>query len=99
MEGRRLNEAEIAAALQKLPGWSVQDGKLHKEYAFADFSRAIAFMTAAAMHIQAMDHHPEWSNVYNRVVVDLITHALGGIGTLDVKLAATLDALANAGLK
>jgi 4a-hydroxytetrahydrobiopterin dehydratase len=54
----RLNDAEIASAVSKLPGWKVEDGKLHREYAFGDFVAAFAFMSGAALVAQAMDHHP-----------------------------------------
>lgn len=90
----RLNEEEIAAALQRLPRWVVTDGKLHREYQFAGFSHAIAFMTLAAFSIEKMDHHPEWSNVYNRVSVDLVTHDAGGITQNDLDLAALLESVA-----
>lgn len=93
-ERRRLSGDEVKVALKELPGWSVADGKLHRVYAFGDFVRAWAFMSAAALVIQQMDHHPEWANVYDRVTVDLVTHDLEGIGTRDVELAIRLDVLA-----
>ncbi len=93
-ERRKLDAAEIEAALRNLPGWSVAGGKLHREYAFGDFARAWGFLSAAALEVHRMDHHPEWSNVYDRVTVDLVTHDLGGIGTRDAELAAKLEALA-----
>lgn len=93
-ERRRLSGGEIGEALARLPGWSVAGEKLHREYAFGDFVRAWAFMSAAALVIQQMDHHPEWFNVYDRVRVDLVTHDLGGISSRDVELATRLEALA-----
>ena len=90
----KLSEAEIAAALSKLPGWELQEDKLHREYKFADFVAAFAFMTGAALIAQAMDHHPEWFNVWNTVRVDLSTHDAGGVTALDVKLAHAMEALA-----
>jgi len=90
-----LTDSEIQAALGKLPGWSVQNGKLHREYAFADFVHAFGFMATAAIAIEAMNHHPEWSNVWNRVSIDLITHDSGGITGKDVELAAKLESLAS----
>ena len=90
----RLNETQLAAALEGLPGWSVKDGKLHREYEFPDFVHAFGFMATAAIAIEAMEHHPEWSNVWNRVVVDLTTHDAGGITAKDLLLAEKLEALA-----
>lgn len=80
--------------LAELPHWSVQEGKLHREYRFEDFSQAIGFITMAALKIEVLDHHPEWSNVYNRVSVDLVTHDAGGITMKDFALAALLDKVA-----
>ncbi|MEO5617768.1 MAG: 4a-hydroxytetrahydrobiopterin dehydratase [Candidatus Eisenbacteria bacterium] len=91
---RRLNTDEIKAALKTLPGWSVSKKKLHRDYAFGDFVRAWGFMSAAALVIQQMDHHPEWCNVYDRLAIDLVTHDLKGISTWDVELARKLEALA-----
>jgi 4a-hydroxytetrahydrobiopterin dehydratase len=67
--------------------WELKDGKLHISLKFADFVAAFAFMTAAAIHAEKLNHHPEWSNVYNRVEIDLTTHDSGGITELDFKLA------------
>lgn len=89
-----MTESEIQAALGGLPGWSVQAGKLHREYVFPDFVHAFGFMAAAAVAIEAMNHHPEWSNVWNRVTVDLITHSSGGITSKDTALAQKLESLA-----
>jgi 4a-hydroxytetrahydrobiopterin dehydratase len=90
----KLTEAELAAALTNLAGWKIEGGKLHREYAFADFVTAFGFMASAALIAQAMDHHPEWFNVWNKVRVDLTTHDAGGITELDVKLAQAMEALA-----
>lgn len=94
MAALKLSDAEIESALKQLPGWSEQDGKLHCAYKFPDFAHAFGFMTASAILIQEMDHHPEWSNVYNRVTIDLTTHDSGGITQKDVKLAHTMAELA-----
>ena len=91
---QQLSQAELERALAELPGWSVQNGKLHREYRFPDFPHAFGFMAASAPAIEKMDHHPEWSNVYNRVTVDLITHDAGGITALDEQLARLLEGLA-----
>jgi 4a-hydroxytetrahydrobiopterin dehydratase len=90
----RLGEAEIEKALRELPGWRVEHGKLHREWRFADFNAAFGFMTRVALEAERMNHHPEWSNVWNRVVVDLVTHDAGGLTQADVKLAAAMEKLA-----
>jgi 4a-hydroxytetrahydrobiopterin dehydratase len=90
----KLTNSQIESALSKLPGWTLASGKLHREYKFPDFTHAFGFMATAATAIQAMDHHPEWTNVYNRVVVDLSTHDAGGITAWDVQLAEKLEIFA-----
>lgn len=91
----RLADERISSGLTKLPGWSIVNGKLHKEFKFRDFSYAFGFMATAAPAIEKRDHHPEWSNVYNRVTVDLTTHDAGGITQLDMDLAALLEEIAS----
>ena len=88
------SESEIAAGLETLPGWSVANGKLHREYRFADFVHALGFMATAAIAIEALGHHPEWSNVWNRVTIDLTTHDSGGITRKDFELARKLEQFA-----
>lgn len=90
-----LPEDQIKNELKEhdLKGWTIQNGKLYKEFAFADFVEAFSFMTKAAFHIEKMNHHPEWLNVYNRLSVYLTTHDAGGITTNDIKLARTLNSL------
>lgn len=90
----KLSEAEITAALAALPEWSVQDGKLHREYRFPDFVHAFGFMATSAIAIEAMNHHPEWFNVWNRVTIGLTTHDSGGITAKDVELATKLEQIA-----
>lgn len=90
----KLSADAVEARLDELAGWVQQDGKLHREYKFTDFVQAFAFMTAAAIEAEKMDHHPEWFNVYNKVVVDLMTHEVGGISDFDFQLAAKLELLA-----
>ena len=89
-----LTTEEINAALASLAGWTVAGGKLHREYRFADFVHAFGFMATAAIAVEAMNHHPEWSNVWNRVTIDLTTHDAGGITAKDIELAGKLEALA-----
>ena len=91
---KKMSDAEVSAAMGQLAGWSVQDGKLHREYKFADFPHAFGFMATAAPAIEKMDHHPEWSNVYNRVAIDLSTHDAGGITQKDFALARLLEGIA-----
>jgi 4a-hydroxytetrahydrobiopterin dehydratase len=89
-----LNNSELQSALASLPGWTVVDKKLHREYHFPDFTHAFGFMATAATAIERMNHHPEWFNVYNRVTVDLTTHDSGGITHKDLDLAILLDSIA-----
>ena len=90
----RLTDSKLRSAIEGLAGWKVADGKLHREYVFADFVYAFGFMATAAVAIEAMGHHPEWFNVYNRVRVDLTTHDAGGITARDVQLATKLESIA-----
>jgi len=94
MRYTKLSDADIADLLRKLPGWSVQNGKLHVKWKFRDFPSAIGFMTAIAIEAQAMDHHPEWFNVWAFVTVDLVTHDVKAISGHDAKLAVKMEALA-----
>jgi len=89
----KLSSDAIENELKNLAGWSVVDGKLHKDFQFDDFIQAFGFMTRAAMHIEKMNHHPEWYNVYNKLVIDLTTHDAGGITNNDIKLAKILNSL------
>ena len=91
----KLNDTEIAEGITALPDWSIVGGKLHREYRFPDFAHAMGFLMTAAPSIERLDHHPEWSNVYNRVTVDLTTHDAGGITRKDLALAALLEGIAN----
>jgi 4a-hydroxytetrahydrobiopterin dehydratase len=84
----------LEAHLSAHPRWSLVDGKLHRELRFPSFIEAFGFMTRAALVAQSMDHHPEWSNVYGTVVVDLTTHSAGGITENDLELSNALDELA-----
>ncbi|MCA1904223.1 MAG: 4a-hydroxytetrahydrobiopterin dehydratase [Cyanobacteria bacterium KgW148] len=87
----RLTEAQINQELTTLNGWQIVEGKLHKVYQFPDFVAAFAFMTKVALLAEKLDHHPEWYNVYNRVVIDLTTHDAGGISARDFALARQID--------
>jgi 4a-hydroxytetrahydrobiopterin dehydratase len=88
----KLDEATVRGRLSELDGWVLVGGKLHRELAFADFVAAFGFMTRVALLAEKADHHPEWSNVYGKVVIDLVTHDAGGITERDFALAKAIDA-------
>jgi 4a-hydroxytetrahydrobiopterin dehydratase len=87
----KLSNAEIRTRMQAVKGWSITKGKLHKEFSFPDFVDAFGFMTRVALIAEGMNHHPEWSNVWNKVVIDLTTHDAGGISEKDFQLAEKVD--------
>ncbi len=95
---KKMTAAEIKSALPKLDGWKVKAGKLHREYQFPDFKQAMKFMHSAVPGINKMDHHPEWFNVYNKVIVDLNTHDAGGITAKDFELGELLEGLSKRAL-
>ena len=88
---QKLSDEQIQQALNTLPGWSIIDSKLHKDFEFESFNEAFGFMTRASMEIEKMNHHPEWFNVYNKLRVDLTTHDAGGITQNDINLAKILN--------
>lgn len=89
----RLSDAERAAALAELDGWSMADGReaIRKTFEFRNFNEAFGFMSRVAMQAEKLDHHPEWFNVYRTVEVTLATHDAGGLTGLDVKLAKFMN--------
>jgi 4a-hydroxytetrahydrobiopterin dehydratase len=89
-----LSQAKLAEALRTLPSWTIAKGKLHHTYRFPDFSAAFGWMARVALFAEKSDHHPEWTNVYATVTVDLVTHDAGGITARDVALAKEMDRLA-----
>jgi 4a-hydroxytetrahydrobiopterin dehydratase len=93
-DNRRMSAEEIEVAIGATTGWAVVDGRLCREYIFDDFIEAIGFMVRAAFHAEALNHHPDWSNLYNTVRVCLETHDVAGISALDFDLAAKLNELA-----
>ena len=95
---KKMTDSEITAALPKLSGWTLKDGKLHREYQFPDFKHAMQFMHSAVEPIDKMDHHPEWFNVYNKVIVDLNTHDADGITAKDFELGELLEGLSKRAL-
>lgn len=96
MAQQALSQEEITSRLAELDGWQLLGGKLHKEYRFANFIECFGFMTRTALAAEAMQHHPEWFNVYNRLVVELCTHDVNGISELDFELARRMDSYAGA---
>jgi 4a-hydroxytetrahydrobiopterin dehydratase len=94
MASKPLKTAEIKAALGGLPGWKFQRDALAKTFTFGNFREALSFMVRAGFEAEAMNHHPEWTNVYNRVVIHLNTHDAGGkVTAKDVVLAQKIQAL------
>ncbi|MCH2395010.1 4a-hydroxytetrahydrobiopterin dehydratase [Oceanibaculum sp.] len=92
---QRLTDTEIDAALKELAGWRRVEGRsaIARSFKFADFNQAFGFMARIALMAEKLDHHPEWSNVYNRVEITLTTHDGGGISARDLKLARFIDSL------
>lgn len=89
----RLNQEQLGESVSRLEGWSLEEGKLCRYFAFDNFIEAFAFMTRVAILSEKVDHHPEWFNVYNRVEVRLTTHDAGGITQRDIDLAAGINGL------
>jgi 4a-hydroxytetrahydrobiopterin dehydratase len=88
---KKLTDAEVNEHLAKHGGWALIDGKLHREFICKDFVAAFGKMTSVALVAESMNHHPEWFNVWNKVVIDLNTHSVKGISNLDFELAAKVD--------
>jgi 4a-hydroxytetrahydrobiopterin dehydratase len=93
MAAQPLTPEQIAALPERLPSWQVLPDRLRRECRFADFSEAFGFMARVALAAEALGHHPEWSNVWNRVVIELTTHDTGGLSDRDCALAERIDAL------
>jgi len=94
MPSPKLDTDEVTRRLAALAGWSLADGKLHRDYRFADFVEAFGFMASVALVAERMNHHPEWSNVWSTVRVDLTTHDAGGLTANDFALAEAMERLA-----
>jgi 4a-hydroxytetrahydrobiopterin dehydratase len=92
----KLSDSALDEAIRDLDGWSLVDGRpaITRSFTFRTFNAAFGFMTRAALKAEAMDHHPEWFNVYNRVDVTLATHDAGGVTEKDITLAKFMDQLA-----
>nr|WP_115095105.1 4a-hydroxytetrahydrobiopterin dehydratase [Synechococcus sp. UW106] len=93
MTVERLDATQQSALATELPDWSVQGDRLHRDLQFKSFVEAFGFMTKVALLAESKNHHPNWSNVYNRVSIELTTHDLGGLSRLDVELATAIDEL------
>src|SRR5258708_18789366 len=91
MPAKKPSDAEITTLLPKAKGWNVMNGKLHREFACKDFVSAFGNMTRVALVAEAMNHHPEWFNVWNKVVIDLNTHSVKGISDYDFVLAEKIN--------
>mgnify|MGYP000274158748 CR=1 FL=1 len=87
----RFSEAQLQDVIAELPDWTVREEKLYRKFKFRDFVSAFGFMSQVALLAEKMDHHPEWSNVYNTVEISLTTHDLGGISMRDITLAKQID--------
>ncbi len=90
---KRMDDADIQRRLAEIPGWELRDGSLYREFRMANFVEAFAFMTSVALIAERMNHHPDWTNVYNVVRVRLSTHDAGGISEKDFALASEISAL------
>ena len=92
-----LSAESLAGLAASLPSWQLREGRLHRELRFADFVAAFAFMAQVAQVAEALGHHPDWSNSWNRVVIDLTSHDLGGLCDLDLELAQRINQILQAG--
>ena len=90
----KLSDSQLSEALNGLPEWTMVEGRsaIERTFVFKNFIEAFGFMSQAALIAEKMNHHPEWSNVYHRVVIDLTTHDCGGVSTKDFELAAVVNA-------
>ena len=91
---RAISDEDLQDALRSLEGWRVEDGKLKRTFKFADFSEALGWMVRAGLEAEKLDHHPDWSNSWNKVEVALKTHSIDALSDLDVKLATRMSELA-----
>ncbi len=91
----KLSDAELIEHLNGLPGWEVVEGSIAKSFQFKDFKEAFSVMTRIAFECEALNHHPNWENVYNSLSIRLNTHDVGGITLNDISLAKTIEAIIN----
>jgi 4a-hydroxytetrahydrobiopterin dehydratase len=90
---KKLTDAEIQEHLARTPGWTLANGKLHRSFECKDFVTAFGNMTRVALIAESMNHHPEWFNVWNKVIIELNTHSVKGISNLDFELAAKINGI------
>lgn len=95
MTATKLNKQDAAKELKKIAGWSIKRGNLHRVFEFKDFSQAFGFMAQVALAAESMNHHPDWSNAWNKVVIDLSTHSAGGLTANDFELADKIQKIFN----
>jgi len=88
---KKLSGNELDDAIREMNGWNLKDGKLQKSFKFSNFIEAFGFMTRIALEAEKINHHPDWSNVYNSVTIKLSTHDVDGITDYDIKLAKIID--------
>jgi len=89
----KLTESEIRERLARVPRWALRDGRLHRDFSFPSFVEAFGFMTRVALLAESRNHHPDWSNAWNKVSIDLVSHDVGGLSQRDFDLATAIDAL------
>lgn len=89
----RLSDEDVQSRLSSVPEWQIRDNGLHRELIFRDFADAFSLMTSVAFIAERMSHHPEWSNVYNRLTIRLSTHDVGGLSDNDFAMAAEISEL------
>ena len=93
MTATLLTAEQLSSVAEKLPGWTLADQRLRRQWRFRNFVEAFGFMTRVALLAEAMNHHPEWSNVYANVTIELTTHDVNGLSDLDLKLAEAINLL------
>ena len=93
MDSHLLSNEEILLIQKNLPSWTIKEGKLVREFDFTNFIEAFGFMTKIALLAEGLNHHPEWSNVYSKVKIELTSHDLGGLSNLDIVFANRINGL------
>lgn len=94
---KKLNKEEIEKHLKELEGWEYNEDAIHTSFKFEDFKEAFSVMTRIAFEAEAMQHHPDWCNVYNELQISLSTHDAGGVTEKDIKMAKSIESIVDAG--